>query len=339
MKPEDSLDREQHDYTSAMLLRSGVNSMFLDRYFSPGEPLLPPDASAYLRDSNSRLIELTKQYTSFSNDCIQHSQWNEKYVAQDIPLWAFRGDCGFVWQQRDFNLPVNYILTYQYLLANGQADLLRLLTEDELFGVYAIKSGTGWITRDRLDSVSELWFLERHLNISRHTKLHILDIGAGYGRFAHRLLQAYDTARVSCVDAIARSTFLCEYYLSFRDVQRRSRVIPLPYVESNSDLATADLAVNIHSFSECPITAIRWWLVLLKSWRVRHLMIVPNQDQHRGTRLLSKELNGTRCDFRKEIENAGYRLVVAEPKYLDPSVHDFGITPTHYFLFQLRTGR
>jgi SAM-dependent methyltransferase len=339
MKLEDRLNREQRDHISAMLLRAGVNSTFLERYFSPCEPLLPPDASAYLHDSNSRLIELTNQYKSLSNNCVQHSQWNEKYVANDIPLWAFRGDCGFVWQQRDFNLPVSYIVTYQYLLANGRADLLRLLTEDELFGVYAIKSGAGWITRDRLDSVSELWFLERHLNMSGRPKLHILDIGAGYGRFAHRLLQAYDNAEVSCVDAIARSTFLCEYYLSFRDVQRCSRVIPLPYVETDSDLATADLAVNIHSFSECPVAAIRWWLALLKNWRVPHLMIVPNQDQHRGTRLLSNEPNGTRCDFKKEIENAGYRLVVAEPKYLDPAVQDFGITPTHYFLFELGTGR
>jgi SAM-dependent methyltransferase len=336
MKPD--ANRMERDHISAMLLRAGVNSTYLAGCISPGEVVLPQNAHEYLRESNPRLNDLTKQYALFSRHRFNHSRWDDQYVTNDIPLLAFRGDCGFVWQRRDVNLPVNYILTYQYLLANGKADLMSTLTEDRLFGAYAIELDIGWITRDRLDSVSELWFLERHLRVSQHTKFHVLDIGAGYGRLAHRLLQACDNVTVSCVDAIARSTFLCEYYLSFRKLQDRSRIIQLPYVENDPELAAVDLAVNIHSFSECTLDSIRWWLAILNGWKIPYLLIIPNQDQHRGTRFLSTELNGTRSNFRKEIEKAGYRLIVNEPKYLDPSVQEFGITPGHYFLFERSTG-
>jgi hypothetical protein len=320
----------------AALLRAGADSAFIRRYHSPPKPLLPPDAHGYLVESNPRLIQLRDQYAALAIDCVQHSQWNPQYVSGDIPLQAFRGDCAFVWQLRDLNLPVSYVLTYQYLLASGQSDLLRLLTEDELFGIYAIPSSSGWITRDRLDSTTELWFLERHLTLSARTTFHVLDIGAGYGRFAYRALQAYDAVNVSCLDAIARSTFLCEYYLSFRDQQQRSRAVPLVDVESDSHVKDADMAVNIHSFSECPVAAIRWWLKFLKCRKIQYLMVVPNPDQHKGQRLLSMEPNRSRCDFLRDIEDAGYRRVVVEPKYQDPAVQNFGITPSYYFLFELR---
>ena len=60
-----------------------------------------------------------------------------------------------------------------------------------------------------------------------------------------------------CVDAVAISTFICEYYLGFRGADDRASVVPLDELDSLLALQPIDLAVNIHSFSECPITVNR----------------------------------------------------------------------------------
>jgi hypothetical protein len=76
-----------------------------------------------------------------------------------------------------------------------------------------------------------------------------LDIGGGYGRFAYRLTTAFPGSLAYCVDAVPVSTFLCEYYLRYRDcAEYEAGAIPLNIGEAN--LTRTDLAVNIHSFSE-----------------------------------------------------------------------------------------
>ena len=83
------------------------------------------------------------------------------------------------------------------------------------------------------------------------------------------------------------------------------------------------------------LQSITWWLDLLRAHCVRLLMIAPNARRSGGTRLLSWEQDGSQVDFQREIESRGYRLVVREPKYPDPIIQKYGVSPTHYFLFEL----
>jgi len=77
---------------------------------------------------------------------------------------------------------------------------------------------------------------------------------------------------------VAESTFLCEYYLGYRGVARRALTIPLDMISTEIRHRRIDVALNVHSFSECPLRAICWWLDLLVANRVRHLM---DRAQHR----------------------------------------------------------
>jgi hypothetical protein len=93
-----------------------------------------------------------------------------------------------------------------------------------------------------------------------------------------------------------------------------------------------DLAVNIHSFSECGLEAIAWWMALLRERSVPRLMVVPNVVGTDETTLLT--IGGE--DFSRVITDFGYRLVARDPKYLDPLVQKYGPAPAMHFLFELR---
>jgi len=319
----------------AFLARVGVDSAFLDLYANPPAPKLPEGAEQYLSVSNPRLRELQDAYRRVESAVVQHSVWTASYVSADVPLQRFRGDTAYVWQQRDLNLPSTYVLTYYYLWASGQKALLDRLPEDEMFGVYTIPVNGEAVSRDRLDSATEIAFLERTLGISQRESFRILDIGSGYGRLAHRLVQAFPNVSVICVDAVAESTFLCEYYVKARGVDSRVQVVPLPEIESVLANTSIDAAVNIHSFSECTAGAIRWWLDLLTRAQVPHLMIAPCAGASGGMKLLSTEADGTRQDFEPLLAERGYRHIIAQAKYGDPIVQQFGITPTYHHVFSL----
>jgi putative sugar O-methyltransferase len=164
------------------------------------------------------------------------------------------------------------------------------------------------VSRDLLDSVAELAFLDDELGISER-KTTILDIGAGYGRLAHRATTAFANVRCLCTDAVPLSTFLSSFYLGLRAVGDRATVVPLDRIAETLEATRIDVAVNIHSFSECPISAIIWWLDLLAENAVDHLMIVPNTEG----RLLSKERNAPRIDFMPLVQARGFELLRTRP--------------------------
>jgi SAM-dependent methyltransferase len=327
-------------YLPAILDRAGADRRFFDWFYRRQPPKLPPGAAEYLQASNPRLAELKKQYGQLTCDGVRHSYWTQDYVSAEIPLTSFRGDPGFLWQHRDYNFPVNYLLTYYYFQAQGKAPLLQRLTEDDLFGIYSVTINNEFLseellTRDRLDSVSEISFLESVLDKDALQKMHFLDIGSGYGRLAHRLMQAFDHAKVSCVDAIAEASFLCEYYLKFRKVNDRAEMIPMAEVEGRFKDLNVDVALNIHSFSECNTTAVIWWIDLLRKHDVRYLMIVPNPSMHDRSRIYVRDMEGKPRDLVAILKERGYRLVAMKDKYQQAEVQRFAITPTHYFLFEL----
>lgn len=301
--------------------------------YDPAGPV-PADAAEILRDDHPRLQELRRRYAALNCPACVHVQWRDQWVARSVNLRYFRGDNAYIWQYRQAVSSVE-LKTYcvlRYLEDRDRRGLLRLLKEDGAFGCWTFRfHGRGPVSRDLLDSINEIDFLDQHLGLFERKSLRVLDIGAGYGRLAHRMCEAVPAVtRYSCVDAIPQSTFLCEYYLRFRGVGARAEVIPLDEFEVRTSAGDYDLAVNVHSFSECTIGAIEWWIGQLIRLRVPYLFIVPND----ADRLLSTEGGGVGIDFAPLLERAGYELCVCRPIYDDPDLPRLIGNSDHFFLFR-----
>ena len=296
------------------------------------ESQLPEGAKNYLNKENERLKELEAKYDKFDDEVTSHLIWKEGHVRPDDLLY-FRGDNAYVYQLRGSNMNIlGYALTTYYVKSIDKLGFLQKLEEDDYFGNYTFLIDNKKVSRDLLDSINEIYFLEKHLKISKMQNLKILDIGAGYGRLAHRMLEALPNIKTYyCTDAVAVSTFISEYYLRFRKLEERSRVIPLDNIENTLQNEHIDIALNIHSFSECSIQAVEWWISLLNKNRVKHLMIVPNIYTDSKDKLVTHD----RQDISKILEKHNYKLSVKEPKFSDSVVQEYGMNPTTYYLFEL----
>jgi hypothetical protein len=304
--------------------------------------VLPPPVSAAtpaavrksLRPDHPRLLELRRRYAG--HPAAAGSVWTSGYISADLSLPDFRADNVYVWQSRGRGVQeINYLLSAYYVRSVDRLGLLDRFTEDDAFGNLFVEIEDGFaVSREVLDSVLEIEALDRHLRLLDRPAVRIVDIGAGYGRLAHRLTQALpNLERVYCTDAVPESTFISEYYLRYRGVQDTAVVVPLDEASSVIADGAVDVAVNVHSFSECPLAAIEWWLALLAQARVRHLFIVPNT----GEQLVTREADGRSLDFAPAIRAHGYELIAREPKYrrsLGAQRH--GLYPTHYHLFERR---
>lgn len=291
---------------------------------------LPEGAADYLRLDHPRLEELSARYQGADPRAIQAEIWTDANLPAEDLLY-FRGDNAFVWQLRGLNRnALTYALCYYALKADDSEGLLDLVDEDEAFGIHALKVDGRLITRDLLDSVREIQFLRRHVGIGTGS-WNILDIGAGYGRLAHRLSQAGgDEVQTFATDAFAPSTFLCEYYLRHR---RAMRAHPVPLDEVDGLLADTriDLVTNVHSFSECAPDAVAWWLEKIAAHKIRYLFVVPNEGTSGGTRCQTSDGRELEPIFAK----SGYHPLVREPRYSDPLVQAHGIDPVWLHLFEL----
>jgi hypothetical protein len=312
------------------------------RYIEPSfsKSRLPQLFENILNESNSDLINLKLKYKDFNYPVTQHSFWSDKTLkSKEFDIRFFRGDNVFLWQYRSVfdNAYLKYILYTYYIINIDSMRLLDKLKEDELFGVYCFDvNGKYKVSRDLLDSISEIYFLEKYFKMSEKHKLNILDIGAGYGRLAYRFTQTFEEniEGYYCVDAVAESTYLCEFYLKFRGVEKKARSIPIFEIESFLKSNKIDIAINIHSFSECTLSAIKWWLDLLSMNKIKYLMIVPNPGVE--NKLLSTEQDGNSLDFSLYLETSGYKLRVLEPKFLDSSLQELiHHHPVYYYLFEL----
>jgi SAM-dependent methyltransferase len=295
-------------------------------------PLAPRGRTdAYLTENNPRLAALRDRYAKCDSAVTAADLWKVDHIVGER-LRYFRGNDAYVWQLRGPNMNVlGYALTTYYVRSIDSLGLLAKLTDDDWFGNFTFTLDGATVSRDVLDSLIELYFLERHLHLSSMSRPIILDVGAGYGRLAHRTCQVMpNVAEYLCVDAVPQSTFISEFYLKFRE--SKATVIALDEIEATLARTRPDIAVNVHSFSECRMPAIDWWLRLLSKSGVRHLMIVPNDARHDGGQTL---VTNDGQDFSSLVSKYGYKLVVREPKYRDPTVQQYAINPTHHFLFEL----
>src|SRR5262249_43366184 len=154
----------------------------------------------------------------------------------------------------------------------------------------------------------EINFLDRHLGLSKWSDAKVLDIGAGYGRLAHRMATALPNIRkYYCVDAVPESTFISDYYLKYRNMTPQCNVVPL---DELSRVDRADLAINIHSFPECRNGVVEWWLQRVRDLCIPWLFVASN----RSLGLTSRDDTG-RKDFRQLIERYGFKLATRESKF------------------------
>ena len=215
----------------------------------------------------------------------------------------------------------HYRAAYEYVKSIDRYGYLDLLKEDRAFGVTAFDIDGKTITRDLLDSILEIYFLH-DCGFSRQDELTVLDIGAGYGRFAHRFTQAFPHGFVYCADAIPESTEICRHYLDYRRT-RGAEAISMEEAEALPPLVI-DLAVNIHSWSECTLAAVRAWLDILDEKRVPKLLVVPHTPD-----CTTMEADGTVGHFYPVIQRR-MRLAHSCAKLPDGLI----LYPTDYLFFR-----
>ncbi|UDY23615.1 hypothetical protein [Nocardioides sp. Kera G14] len=299
---------------------------------------LPAGAEEALRLDHPRLVELQAAYDALAATvpAAVPTQWHSGFLKKSLSLAWFRGDNAYLWQLRHLGASAE-IRTYVGLLdveSRDQLGLLKTLEEDGLFGAWTFEYGDRKpVGRDLLDSVNEINYLAAQTGIIDKPNLKVLDIGAGYGRLAHRMSAALPNLEVyDCTDGVATSTFLCEYYRDFRKMPESVRVVPLHEHEKLGD--SYDIAVNIHSFSECSLEAIRWWLDRIAERDIEWLLIVPNTPDE----LRSTELDGSMEPFREDVLARGYELVDSRPVHQSDELRELMDLHDRFYLFR-RTAR
>jgi SAM-dependent methyltransferase len=206
--------------------------------------------------------------------------------------------------------------------------MIEMMNEDDAFGCVTHRLADGRVvSRDLLDSCCEIGFLhDIHAIEWRMPSTVVLDIGAGYGRLAHRMLSVHPktVANVVCTDAIEVSRKCCADYLTFRKVEGSRWAVIVP--ELVPHMSRVDLAVNIHSWSECSMAEVAGWLKVLAELNVPRLFIVPHEPTF-GT-YSHERGGGGGLSYLPEIARAGYRLAW---KWEGPEV-----CPRTYALFERR---
>jgi SAM-dependent methyltransferase len=305
--------------------------VYLTAFYDDATPL-PDGADRDLSSESPRLQELRANYDALDLPVLDHSRWEEERVDAFLDLRYFRGETLITWHYRELRriTELKYFVFLQYVAERDALGLLDRLDEDGAFGCWTFEyPGRGPVSRDLLQSVNEISFLERELGLAARNGLSVLDVGAGYGRLAHRMADALPNLEdYCCVDAVPQSTFLSEYYLRFRGCAPPARVVALDWVEELRPGAF-DLAININSWSECTHAAVAWWVDQLVRLEVPRLLVVPNEPRE----LLALEADGSRPDFRPLLEAAGYRLATCEPVLDDPAVAKLVAVTDHFHLF------
>lgn len=296
---------------------------------------LPPGAEDVLRADNPSLQELDRAYDALQIPATAHTQWQSGFLKRNLSMAWFRGDNAYVWQFRQLRTAANERMYLQLLdvESRDRLGLLTRLTEDGRFGAWTFVYGQRPpVSRDLLDSVNEINYLDAHAGLSGIEGLRVLDIGAGYGRLAHRMSAAIPgLANYDCIDGVPTSTFLCDYYLKYRQVPDAVRTIRLD--EHETLLDEYDVCVNIHSFAECSLDAIQWWLDRIAERHIPWLLIVPNVPPE----LLSTELDGSHREFMTLVLDAGYELADSSWTHGSDELRDLIGVDDKFYLFR-RTG-
>jgi putative sugar O-methyltransferase len=271
-----------------------------------------------------RLVALKVSYASIR---MQHSFWGHHEPA--IDLLRFRADgifLGCAWFQ--------YVEWFENLRHHYGDAPFRTHVEDGAFGVPITILDGLTVSRDLFESIHEIGFLNNAVGRQWMNKAVVLDIGAGYGRAAHRFTTEYPGIFVHCVDAVPAATLSAEIYQRFRKLDRVA-VVPLNKLD---ELSRIDMAINIHSWSECTPAAIEFWLDWLVARRVSKLVVVPHtpafQCVPQGSPAYPSTEHPSHPEFMSIIRSRGYRLADLWENY--PPLPPAG---EPIYLFELRPPR
>lgn len=267
----------------------------------------------------NRVAYLSNIYSQFDPDYLQ-PVWNYKHT-QGISLRNFRADNVYVWQKRNYRKKT-LLESFRKVIQSDEHNLLEFMSEDGSFGVEQYDVDGKTFSRDLADSVLEINFLMNHLP---KQPLRVLDIGAGYGRFARRCLECGFAKEVFCIDAIAISTALSEFYLAPQIANGSAKVVCFHHQDFLYS-QEFDLATNIHSFSEMSLTAVEKWVDLVAKLEIPWLFIVPN-----GPDLSLND--GT--DFFHLLQRRGYNIHTRRKKYFNSTFCNQDFYPAIYYLLKL----
>jgi len=164
---------------------------------------LPEGAAEVLRADHPRLLDLARRYRG--HPAAARSGWSDLRLQHQIDLCYFRGDSQYLYQRRG-TPEAAYALAADYVVRHGVLGLLDRLGEDGAFGAVTFEIDGRRVGRDLLDSALEIEALAAWLGADRLAAARVLDVGAGYGRLAHRLCSWSPDARVVATDAVPLST-------------------------------------------------------------------------------------------------------------------------------------
>lgn len=259
-----------------------------------------------LSSANPRYQELAEMYRKFGDPPC--SNWGSP--ERNLPF--FRADNDYVWQPRYFERDFERRLREyaEYVASVDKLGIMKRCSEDLQFGAFGVFHDGRIVSRDLLDSVLQINWACQNVSALEMNSPTILDIGAGYGRFAHRISEGFSGAwRVLCADGIALSTFLCEWYLQFRQA-RNCLVVPVNDLRRSLESERPSVAFNMHSFSEIPCETVLWWFNELESASIADLIVVTNE---RSSEFLSSEINGDRLNLFPVLEARGWTVERQEP--------------------------
>jgi hypothetical protein len=137
-------------------------------------------------------------------------------------------------------------------------------------------------------------------------------------------------AQYLCTDAVAVSTFVSDYYLRHRGVEKAC-VIPLDKIEGALRDNPVDLGINVHTFFRMPASRDRVVGTLAQQTSRQYLMVVPNPAED------GRLLTDYGRDFLPLLERYGYRHVLREPKFGDSVVQEYELYPSRHHLLELGT--
>ncbi len=277
--------------------------------------------------TDPQVQDLNRRYSG--HPASGHTLWTTERQRDGLRLPDFRSDNLYVWQRGTPDAA--YEASWRHVAEHVRPEIRQALREDGSFGATTVTVDGRLLSRDLLDSMLELDFLADHVpGFTGPDRLRILDVGAGYGRLAHRGTTAYPHLDWRCVDAVPVSTVLCRWHLDH--LGSPASVVELDRLDEVR-FGTVDLAVNVHSFNECPLEAIRWWLGALAERDVPWLFLVPNDTQE----LTSTEADGSKRDFGPLLADAGFELHVQRAKYRDDEVAPSeAVYPEQYLLYRRR---
>jgi hypothetical protein len=143
--------------------------------------------------TNPRLVELQRIYRGMNEHPVRKSSlWTEDFTRQ-INLLRFRSHNAYLWQEALTPAQqLHWLLVGYYTTTVDRLGLLDRMTEDGTFGVNHFRFMNRYTgSKDLLDPINEIAFLERAVGISSMLPPRVLDIGAVYGRLMHRLVEAW----------------------------------------------------------------------------------------------------------------------------------------------------